>query len=64
MNENQLEKFDDTLKTNHVIAQPHLERFTPSTKLNPHLHFDKLPTPTYTLVLKKPSTPPPPGWGG
>ena len=27
---------------------PHLERFTPSTKLNPHLYSSKFPTPTYT----------------
>ena len=32
---------------------PHLERFTPSTNLNANLLFDKLPTPTYTMVLKK-----------
>ena len=49
MNKDYLKKFDDTMNTNHVIAQPHLERFIPSTKLNPHLPFDKLPTPTYTM---------------
>ena len=43
---------------------PHLERFTPSTKPNPHLSFWKYPTPTYRVVLEKSSTPPPPsGWG-
>ena len=33
---------------------PHLERFTPSTKLNPHLCSSKCPTPTYTVGLEKP----------
>ena len=37
--------------------EPKLERFTPSTNLNPNLQFDKLPTPTYTMGLKKSSTP-------
>ena len=39
------------------MDQPHLERFTPSTKSNPHLSFRKCPTPTYRVVLEKPSTP-------
>ena len=57
MNKNYSKEFDDTLNTNHVIAQPPPWKIYPSTKLNPHLHFDKLPTPTYTMVLKKPLTP-------
>ena len=56
-NKKYLKEFDDNLNTNHLIAQPHLERFTPNTELNPHLHFYKLPTPTYTMVSKKSSTP-------
>ena len=36
---------------------PHLEIFTPSPKLNPHLCSSKCPTPTYTEGLEKPSTP-------
>ena len=43
---------------------PHLEIFTPSTKLNPHLCSGKCPTPPYTAGLDKPSTPSPPGWWG
>ena len=47
--------FDNTLKTNHL--NPHLERFTPSTKLNPYLCSSKCQTPTYRAGLEKPSTP-------
>ena len=32
---------------------PHLQRFAPSTNLNPYLHSSKLPTPTYTVFWKK-----------
>ena len=35
----------------------HLERFTASTKLNPHLRSSKCPPPTYTAGLEKASTP-------
>ena len=41
-----------------MAQPPNLERFTPSTKLNPYLSFCKCPTPTYRVVFEKPSTPP------
>ena len=54
-------------KQRFLWLNPHVERFTLSTKLNPHLCFSKCLTPTYTVGfptytvgLEIPSTAPPP----
>ena len=57
MNKDYLKYFDDTLNTNHIKHNYHLQRFNPGTNLDPYLHFEKTPNPTYTMVLKKSSPP-------
>ena len=42
------------------MTQPHLERFTPSTKLNPNLCSSKCLTPTYKEGSGRNLHPPPP----
>ena len=44
--------FENIRKRTLLWLNSHLERFTSSTKLNPHLTFSELLTPTYTVVLK------------